>query len=64
MAELSNSIRYDTIDADYNYTSDVALADVDPHHRLIDVVFLAHDKILVTYAAHLDALGTQRPNCG
>ena len=64
LAGLSDNIRYDTIDADHNYTSDVATADVDPHFRLIDIVFLAQDEILVTYAAHLDALGTQRPNCG
>ncbi len=64
VAELSDSIRYDTIDSDYRYASDVTLAAIDPDYRLIDVVFLADDKILVTYAAHLDALGSERPNCG
>ena len=61
---LADHIRYDMIDADYNHTSDVALADVDPAHDLIDVMFLSLDEILVVYSAHLDALGTERPQCG
>ena len=28
------------------------------------IMFLARDEILVVFSAHLDALGTDRPNCG
>ena len=61
---LADQIRYDTIDADYNLTSDVALAEVAPTHHLIDVTYLASDEVLVVYSAHLDALGRERPSCG
>ncbi len=61
---LADRIRYDTIDADYTYTSGVALAEVGPDYRLIDVMFLSSDELLVVYSARLDALGAERPNCG
>ena len=61
---LADHIRYDTIDADYNHNSDVALAEVDPDYRLIDVMYLSSAELLVVYSAHLDALGPERPNCG
>ena len=64
LADLADHIRYDTIDSDYNYTSDVVPAAVDPDYRLIDVLFLSDKELLVVYSAHLDALGTDRPNCG
>lgn len=61
---LADSVRYDTIDSDYNSHSDVPLRGIDPTYRLIDTLFLSQDELLVVYAAHLDALGTNRPNCG
>ena len=64
LAELADRIRYDTIDADHRQTSDVAPTQIDPHCRLIDIMFLARNEILVVFSAHLDALGTNRPNCG
>lgn len=64
LADLADHIRYDTIDFGYNYTSNVAPAAVDPDYRLIDVLFLSGNELLVVYSAHLDALGTERPNCG
>ena len=64
LAELADRIRYDTIDADHRQTSDVAPTQIDPHYRLIDIMFLARNEILVVFSAHLDALGTNRPNCG
>ena len=64
LADLADHIRYDTIDSDYDYTSNVAPAAVDPDYQLIDVVFLSGNELLVVYSAHLDALGTDRPNCG
>ena len=64
LAELADRIRYDTIDADHRQTSDVAPTQIDPHYRLIDIMYLAQNEILVVFSAHLDALGTDRPNCG
>ena len=64
LADLAARIRVDTIDSDYNYTSNVVPAAVDPDYRLIDVLFLSSDELLVVYSAHLDALGTDRSNCG
>ena len=64
LAELADRIRYDTIDADHRHTSDVAPTQIDPHYRLIDIMYLAQNEILVVFSAHLDALGTDRPNCG
>ena len=64
LAGLADHVRHDTIDADYNHTSDVEPAEVDSSYRLIDVMFLSGDELLVVYSAHLDALGTERPNCG
>ena len=64
LAELADRIRYDTIDPDYRQASDVAPTQVDPDYRLIDIMFLADDEALVVFSAHLDALGTDRPNCG
>ena len=61
---LADHVRHDTIDADYNHTSDVEPAEVDSSYRLIDVMFLSGNELLVVYSAHLDALGTERPNCG
>ena len=37
---------------------------IDPHYRLIDIMYLAQNKILVVFSAHLDTLGADRPNCG
>ena len=64
LAELADRIRYDTIDPDHRQASDVAPAEIDPHYRLIDIVFLAQDEALVVFSARLDALGTDRPICG
>ena len=61
---LALDVRYDTIDSDYNYRSDIAPTDINPEYRLIDILFLSRDELLVVYAAHLDALGANRPNCG
>ena len=63
LAELADSIRYDAVDSDYSYASDVALTDVDPGHRLIDTTYLSQHELLVVYSPHLDALGVERPNC-
>jgi hypothetical protein len=64
LAELSDNIRYNTVDSDYKHESDVALDDIDPGYRLVDIMFLSQDELLVVYAAHLDALGANRPQCG
>lgn len=64
LAELSDNIRYDTVDSDYRHESDVKPDDIDPGYRLVDVMFLSQDQLLVVYAAHLDALGASRPECG
>ena len=64
LADLADHIRFDTIDSAYTYTANVVPAEVDPDYRLIDVVFLSGNELLVVYSAHLDALGTDRPNCG
>lgn len=64
LAELANSIRYDTFDSNYDYHSDIDFADIDSDYLLIDMKFQSKDKLLVRYSAHLDALGTQRRNCG
>ena len=64
LAALADHIRYDTIDPDYIHASDVTPARIDPHYRLIDIVFLAQDEALVVFSANLDALGTNRPICG
>lgn len=61
---LADRIRYDTIDASYNYTSSVPLAEVDPGYRLIDVMYLSSEELLVVHSSHLDALGAERSNCG
>ncbi|MDE0700641.1 MAG: hypothetical protein OXH61_07980 [Acidimicrobiaceae bacterium] len=61
---LADSVRYDTIDSDYNSRTDVPLRAIDPTYRLIDTLFLSQDELLVVYAAHLEALGANRPNCG
>ena len=58
---MADSIRYDTIDADYNYTSGVPRGEVDADYRLIDVTYLSRTELLVVYSAHFDALGTERP---
>lgn len=64
LAGLADEVRYDTIDAGYSYSSDVALDEVDADYRLIEVMFLAQDRLLTVYSAHLDALGADRPECG
>ena len=64
LAQLSDNIRYNTVDTDYRHESDVTPDDVDPSYRLVDIMFLSQDQLLVIYAAHLDALGTSRPQCG
>ncbi len=62
--ELADAIRYDTFDSDYNYHSEVSFTEIDRTYRLIDTIFLSDNELLVRYSAHLDALGTNRPNCG
>ena len=64
LAELSDNIRYNTVDSDYKHESDVTPDDFDPGYRLVDIMFLSQDELLVVYAAHLDALGASRPECG
>ena len=64
LAELSDNIRYNTVDSDYRHHTDVTPDDVDPGYRLVDIMFLSQDELLVVYAAHLDALGASRPQCG
>lgn len=64
LAELSDNIRYTTVDSDYRHESDVTPDDIDPGYRLVDIMFLSQDELLVVYAAHLDALGASRPECG
>ena len=64
LAELSDNIRYNTVDSDYRHQTDVTPDDIDPGYRLVDIMFLSRDELLVVYAAHLDALGTSRPQCG
>ena len=61
---LAPDVRYDTIDSGYNYRSDIPPEDINGEYRLIDTLFLSEDELLVVYAAHLDALGANRPNCG
>lgn len=61
---LAPDVRYDTIDSGYIYRSDTAPQGINAEHRLIDTLFLSRDELLVVYAAHLDALGANRPNCG
>ena len=62
--QLADTIRYDTFDSDYNYHSEVPFTEIDPDYRLIDTMFWSDNELLVIYSAHLDALGTERPNCG
>ena len=64
LAELADNIRYNTVDSDYRHEPDVTPDDIDPGHRLVDIMFLSQDELLVVYAAHLDALGANRPQCG
>lgn len=64
LAELSDNIRYNTVDSDYRHKSDVTPDDIDPGYRLVDIMFLSEHELLVVYAAHLDAVGTSRPQCG
>lgn len=64
LSELSDSIRYNTVDSDYKHEPDVTPDDIDPGYRLVDIMFLSQDELLVVYAAHLDALGASRPECG
>ena len=64
LGELSDDIRYSTVDSDSKHESDVTPDDIDPGYRLVDVMFLSQDELLVVYAAHLDALGANRPECG
>lgn len=61
---LAGTVRYDTYDSDYRFTSEVPFTEIDPDYRLIDTMFLSDDKLLVVFSAHLDALGNNRPNCG
>ncbi len=62
--QLADTIRYDTFDSDYNYHSEVPFTEIDPDYRLINTMFWSDNELLVIYGAHLDALGTDRPNCG
>ena len=62
--QLADTIRYDTFDSDYNYHSEVPFTEIDPTSRLINTMFWSDNELLVIYGAHLDALGTDRPNCG
>ena len=64
VSQLADTIRYDTFDSDYNYHSEVSFTEIDPNYRLIDTMFQSDNELLVVFAAHLDALGTDRPNCG
>ena len=64
VSQLADTIRYDMIDSDYNYHSEVSFTEINRNYRLIDTTFLSDKELLVRYAAHLDALGTDRPNCG
>ena len=64
VSQLAETIRYDIIDSNYNYHSEVSPSEIDPDYRLIDMIFLSDDELLVVFAAHLDALGTDRPICG
>lgn len=64
LAELSDNIRYNTVDPDYRHQTDVTPHDIDPSYRLVDIMFMSQDQLLVVYAAHLDALGASRPQCG
>ena len=64
LAELARTIRYDSIDSGSNHHTDIPFTEIDPDYRLIDTAFLADNELLVVCAAHLDALGTNRPNCG
>ena len=63
LAELSDNIRYNTVDPDYRHEPDVTPDDIDPGYRLVDIMYLSQDQLLVVYAAHLDALGANRPQC-
>lgn len=62
--QSADTIRYDTYDSDYDFQSDVPFTEIDPEYSLIGAMFLADDRLLIVYSAHLDALGTNRPNCG
>ena len=62
--QLADTIRYDTFDSDYNYHSEVSFTEIDANYRLIDTMFMSDNELLVVFAAHLDALGTDRSNCG
>ena len=62
--QLADTIGYDTFDSDYNYYSEVPFTDIDRTYRLIDTMFWSDTELLVVYSAHLDALGTDRPNSG
>lgn len=64
VAQYADTIRYDTFDADYNYHSEVSFTEIDRTYRLIDTIFWSDNELLVRYSAHLDAHGTDRPNCG
>ncbi len=64
LSQLAEFIRYDIIDSNYNYRSEVSLSEINPDYRLIDAIFLSDDELLVAFAAHLDALGNDRPICG
>ena len=64
VSQFADTIRYDMFDSDYNYHSEVSFTEIDRNYRLIDTIFLSDNELLVRYSAHLDALGTDRPNCG
>ena len=64
LPQYADTIRYDMMDANYNYHSELSITKIDPNYRLIETTYMSDNELLVVYSAHLDALGDDRPNCG
>ncbi len=64
LPQYADTIRYDIMDTNYQYYSELSIAEIDPNYRLIETTYMSDNELLVVYSAHLDALGKDRPNCG
>lgn len=64
ISKIAETVRYDTMDAAYNYHSGIPFDEIDPNYRLIDISYMSDREVIVIYSAHLDALGRERRNCG
>ena len=64
LPQYADTIRYDIMDANYQYYSELSITEIDPNYRLIETTYMSDNELLVVYSAQLDALGKDRPNCG